>query len=87
MRMLDVDADDDPIEAFVQQRRQAARKKTGRKASKRAASDLARAQRDRRTDPSADADHAAAPTGRPAVLDQLATGPVQAIRLRIEPSL
>ena len=87
MRMLDVDADDNPIEAFVQQRRQAARKKSGKKASKRAASDLARAQRDRRADPSADASHGAAPTGRPAVLDQLASGPVQATRLRIEPSL
>ena len=86
-RMLGVDADDDPIEAFVQLRRQAARKKSGRKASKRAASDLAQAQRDRRTDPNADASQAAAPTGRPAVLDQLATGPVHAARLRIEPGL
>ncbi len=85
LRTLAFDADDDPIEAFVRQRRQAARKKSGGKASKRAASDLARAQRDRRTE--AKADHAAAPTGRPAVLDQLASGPVRATRLRIEPSL
>jgi putative transposase len=86
-RMFDADADDDPIEAFVKQRRQAARKKSGRKASKRAASDLARAQRDRRTDPGADTSQAAAPTGRAAVLDQLATGPVRATRLHIEPGL
>jgi putative transposase len=86
-RLLKLDAGDDPIGAFVEQRRQAARKKSGKKASKRAASDLARAQRDRRTNPRTPASTAPAPSNPPAVLDQLASGPVQAKRLHIEPSL
>jgi transposase InsO family protein len=86
-RTLSLDAGDNPIEAFVQQRRAAVRKKALKKAGKRAASDLARAQRDRRQERSPA--HAPAPpdaaSATPSVLSQLATGPVKARKLRIEP--
>ena len=85
-KTLAADADDDPIEAFVQQRREAASRKHGPKASKRAATDLARAQRDRRTG-SPVADHDRSDTVTSSTLDQLATGPVKADKLHIEPGL
>ena len=84
-RMLEVNADNDPIEAFVRQRRQAARKKAGKKSSKRAASDLARVQRDRKGGATlSDEADGAAPAS---ALDQLEPAPARAARLHIEPGL
>ena len=74
---LNVDEGQNPIDAFVEQRRRKAGK------LKRAASDIARAQRDRRQ-PGAAPTPAADPPVSP-VLGQLATGPVKAKRLRIPP--
>jgi transposase InsO family protein len=87
-RTLALDAADDPIEAFVKQRRAAARKKSGAKASKRAASDLARAQHDRRRNRAADDSAPAAGPAEPtSVLSQLASEPATASKLHIEPGL
>ncbi len=74
---LNVDEGQNPIDAFVEQRRRKAGK------LKRAASDIARAQRDRQQ-PGAAPTPAADPPMSP-VLSQLATAPVKAKRLRIPP--
>jgi hypothetical protein len=74
---LNVDEGQNPIDAFVEQRRRKAGK------LKRAASDIARVQRDRHQ-PCAASTPAAGPPVSP-VLGQLATGPVKAKRLRIPP--
>lgn len=86
-KLLAEDADDDPIEAFVTQRRAAAHKKSRSKASKRAATDLARAQHDRKAKPGSAKDPvgAPAPEAAPAALGQLATGLAKARKLHIEP--
>ncbi len=79
-RELDVDDDQNPIEAFVQQRRRKAAR------AKRAASDIARVQHERRQ-----ADPQPTPGAGPSVppqspaLSQLVKGPVKAKKLRIPP--
>lgn len=84
-RELDADDGGNPIEAFVEQRRRKAAKR------KRAASDLARIQQVRRhaeptlREPFDAASAATAVSGNSTVLGQLATGPVKAKKLRIEP--
>jgi putative transposase len=83
-KTLAADADDNPIEAFVKQRREAARKTSKQKANKRAATDLARVQHERRVQSGATAN--GEPTrSATSALSQLATGPVKARKLHIEP--
>ena len=74
---LNVDEGQNPIDAFVEQRRRKAGK------LKRSASDIARAQRDRQQSGAAPTPAADPPVSP--VLSQLATGPVKAKRLRIPP--
>ena len=79
-RELNWEEGQNPIEAFVEQRRRKAPK------LKRAASDVARAQRDRQAAPSVDAPTspgAGSAESTTPVLNQLAKGPVKARRLRI----
>jgi len=79
---LSVDEGQNPIDAFVEQRRRKAGK------LKRAASDIARVQRDRQQPNTASQltqDDANAQAPMSPVLGQLATGPVKAKRLRIPP--
>ena len=68
---------ENPIEAFVKQRRRKAGKR------KRAASDVARVQHERRNADAGPSHEPQTPTSP--VLNQLATGPVKAKKLRIEP--
>lgn len=79
-RELNVEEGQNPIEAFVEQRRRKAGKR------KRAASDIARVQHERQQAASrrVDTDEPAA-TPKPGALSQLVTGPVKAKKLRIEP--
>ena len=76
-RELSVEDGENPIEAFVQQRRRKAGKR------KRAASDVARVQHERLKADPASSHEPQTPTSP--VLNQLATGPVKAKKLRIEP--
>jgi putative transposase len=79
-RELSVDEGQNPIEAFVEHRRRKASKR------KRAASDIARVQHERQqSDPRpVPVDWPVLPQQSPA-LSQLATGPVKAKKLRIQP--
>ncbi len=79
-RELDVESGQNPIEAFVEQRRRKAGKR------KRAASDIARVQYERhQSKPRPAADDPTSPPSKSPVLDQLTSGPVKARKLRIPP--
>ena len=79
-RELDVESGQNPIEAFVEQRRRKAGKR------KRAASDIARVQYERhQSKPRPAADDPPSPPSKSPVLDQLTSGPVKARKLRIPP--
>lgn len=79
-RELDTQSSQNPIEAFVEQRR----RKAGR--NKRAATDIARVQYERgQAPPRSASEEPAPPSAGAAVLEQLATGPVKARKLRIPP--
>lgn len=83
-RELSVEEGQNPIEAFVEQRRRKASKR------KRAASDIARVQHERQhkrqqADPQPASTEDPAKPPQPPALSQLVTGPVKAKKLRIEP--